>query len=191
MQDVRFQASAIMALQEACEAFVVMCLEDANLCAIHAKRVTLMPKDIILQQRLYGTYAKGVDYWKGSDYGGTSRTVADAWPPQSRPGPMHTRPEMRAIMARGGKGAASYRKTGKGAAKGPPRRLRNRRRGKGAAKGPAKRRNRAGKGASARGGGGTAKKNPRVPALPADDEDDEDDEGDEEKEGGDGEGSDE
>ena len=44
--NLRFQYSAIMALQEATEAFLVGLFEDTNLCAIHAKCVTIMPKDI-------------------------------------------------------------------------------------------------------------------------------------------------
>ena len=44
--DLRFQQSAIMAIQEATEAYMVSLFEDTNLCAIHAKRVTIMPKDI-------------------------------------------------------------------------------------------------------------------------------------------------
>jgi histone H3 len=44
--DLRFQSSAILALQEASEAYLVGLFEDTNLCAIHAKRVTIMPKDI-------------------------------------------------------------------------------------------------------------------------------------------------
>ncbi|XP_042841469.1 histone H3.3-like [Panthera tigris] len=44
--DLRFQSSAVMALQEACEAYLVGLFEDTNLCAIRAKRVTVMPKDI-------------------------------------------------------------------------------------------------------------------------------------------------
>ena len=43
---VRFQSGAILALQESVEAYLVGLLEDSNLCAIHAKRVTIMPKDI-------------------------------------------------------------------------------------------------------------------------------------------------
>merc|ERR1712055_425214 len=43
--DLRFQSSAVMALQEASEAYLVGLFEDTNLCAIHAKRVTIMPKD--------------------------------------------------------------------------------------------------------------------------------------------------
>jgi histone H3 len=42
-QDLRFQASAIAAFQEAAEAYLVTVFEDTNLCAIHAKRVTIMP----------------------------------------------------------------------------------------------------------------------------------------------------
>ncbi|KAF1886471.1 hypothetical protein Lal_00045703 [Lupinus albus] len=46
--DLRFQSSAVSALQEAAEAYLVGLFEDTNLCAIHAKRVTIMPKDIQL-----------------------------------------------------------------------------------------------------------------------------------------------
>jgi histone H3 len=45
-----------MALQESSEAFLVGVMEDANLCCIHAKRVTIMPKDIQLALRLRGDY---------------------------------------------------------------------------------------------------------------------------------------
>jgi histone H3/H4 len=44
--DLRFQSSAVLALQEATEAFIVGLFEDTNLAAIHAKRVTIMPKDM-------------------------------------------------------------------------------------------------------------------------------------------------
>ncbi len=50
----RYQASALMALQEAMEASLVHLFEDANLCAIHAKRVTIMRKDIQLARRVHG-----------------------------------------------------------------------------------------------------------------------------------------
>ncbi|CAB3996774.1 Histone H3 [Paramuricea clavata] len=53
--DLRFQSSAVMALQEASEAYLVGLFEDTNLCAIHAKRVTIMPKDIQLARRIRGT----------------------------------------------------------------------------------------------------------------------------------------
>jgi histone H3 len=49
---LRFQHSAVMALQEAAEAHLVSVFEDSNLCAIHAKRVTIMPKDIRLARRI-------------------------------------------------------------------------------------------------------------------------------------------
>ena len=52
--DVRFQASALIALQEAAEAYLVGLFEDANLCALHAQRTTIMPKDIILARRIRG-----------------------------------------------------------------------------------------------------------------------------------------
>ena len=52
--DLRFQGSAVLALQEASEAYLVGLFEDTNLCAIHAKRVTIMPKDIQLARRIRG-----------------------------------------------------------------------------------------------------------------------------------------
>uniref|UniRef100_UPI00358E2B44 histone H3-like n=1 Tax=Myxine glutinosa TaxID=7769 RepID=UPI00358E2B44 len=55
--DLRFQSSAVMALQEASEAYLVGLFEDTNLCAIHAKRVTIMPKDIQLARRIRGKRA--------------------------------------------------------------------------------------------------------------------------------------
>ena len=45
--DLRFQSSAVMALQEAAEAYLVSLFEDTNLAAIHAKRVTIQPKDLV------------------------------------------------------------------------------------------------------------------------------------------------
>ena len=55
--DLLFQSSAIMALQEASEAYLVSLFEDTNLCAIHAKRVTIMPKDLHLARRIRGERA--------------------------------------------------------------------------------------------------------------------------------------
>lgn len=55
--DLRFQSTAILALQEASEAYLVGLFEDTNLCAIHAKRVTIMPKDIELARRIRGARA--------------------------------------------------------------------------------------------------------------------------------------
>lgn len=50
----RWQGSAILALQEASEAFLVGLFEDCNLCAIHAKRVTIMTRDMQLARRIRG-----------------------------------------------------------------------------------------------------------------------------------------
>ncbi|KAL4181388.1 hypothetical protein AMTRI_Chr12g270940 [Amborella trichopoda] len=44
--DLHFQSHAVLALQEAAEAYLVGLFEDTNRCSIHAKRVTIMPKDI-------------------------------------------------------------------------------------------------------------------------------------------------
>ncbi|KAA6396013.1 MAG: putative histone H3 [Streblomastix strix] len=55
--DLRFQSNAIQALQEAAEAYLVGLFEDTNLCAIHAKRVTIMPKDMQLARRIRGERA--------------------------------------------------------------------------------------------------------------------------------------
>ena len=52
--NLRFQSAAFGALQEACEYYLVGLFEDTNLCAIHAKRVTIMPKDIQLARRIRG-----------------------------------------------------------------------------------------------------------------------------------------
>ena len=54
---LRFQSGAILALQESAEAYLVGLLEDSNLCAIHAKRVTIMPKDLQLARRIRGERA--------------------------------------------------------------------------------------------------------------------------------------
>ncbi|KAF2773529.1 putative centromere protein Cse4 [Teratosphaeria nubilosa] len=52
----RWQSQAIQALQEAAEAFLVHLFEDTNLCAIHAKRVTIMQKDLQLARRIRGAW---------------------------------------------------------------------------------------------------------------------------------------
>jgi len=52
--DVRFTSTSVLATQEAAEAYLVGLDEDTNLCAIHAKRVTIMPKDIQLARRIRG-----------------------------------------------------------------------------------------------------------------------------------------
>ena len=49
---VRFQSTALAALQEAAENFIVGLSEDVNLLAVHARRVTVMPQDIRLALRI-------------------------------------------------------------------------------------------------------------------------------------------
>jgi histone H3/H4 len=51
---MRFQSHAVLALQEAAEAYLVGLFEDTNLCAIHSKRVTIMSKDVQLARRIRG-----------------------------------------------------------------------------------------------------------------------------------------
>ena len=55
--DLRFQSAVILCLQVAAEAYLVRLFDDANLCAIHARRVTIMPKDILLARRIWGERA--------------------------------------------------------------------------------------------------------------------------------------
>ncbi|XP_074633076.1 uncharacterized protein LOC141891925 isoform X1 [Acropora palmata] len=52
--ELRWQITALFALQESAEAFLVRLFEDSNLCAIHAKRVTVMPRDMQLARRIRG-----------------------------------------------------------------------------------------------------------------------------------------
>ena len=52
--NLRFQSVAILCLQEAAEAYLVGLFEDTNLCAIHAKRVTITPKDLQLARPIRG-----------------------------------------------------------------------------------------------------------------------------------------
>ena len=53
---MRFQSTAIAALQEAAENFIVGLFEDVNLLAVHAKRVTVMPRDVRLALRIRGDH---------------------------------------------------------------------------------------------------------------------------------------
>ena len=55
---VCFQSTTIAALQEAAENFIVGLFEDINLLAVHAKRITVMPRDIRLALRIRGDH-----YW--------------------------------------------------------------------------------------------------------------------------------
>jgi len=50
----RIQASAVMAIREALEDYLVHLFEDAQLCAIHGRRVTINPKDVALARRIRG-----------------------------------------------------------------------------------------------------------------------------------------
>ena len=52
--DLKFQSTALLALQEAAEAYLVGLFEDTNVCALHAKRVTIQPKDMQLARRIRG-----------------------------------------------------------------------------------------------------------------------------------------
>jgi len=52
--DLRFQSTAILALHEASESYLIGLFEDTNLCALHAKRVTIYPKDMQLARRIRG-----------------------------------------------------------------------------------------------------------------------------------------
>ena len=49
-----WQSDAIKSLQQAAEYYLVSLMDDANMCAIHAKRVTIIPKDIQLVRRIHG-----------------------------------------------------------------------------------------------------------------------------------------
>lgn len=51
-EPMRYQVAALQALQEAAEAYLVYLFEDTNLCCIHARRVTIMPRDIQLARRI-------------------------------------------------------------------------------------------------------------------------------------------
>lgn len=55
--DLRFQAAAVLALQEASEVYLTCLFQDTNLIAIHGKRVTIFPKDIQLARRIRGERA--------------------------------------------------------------------------------------------------------------------------------------
>lgn len=55
--NLHFQSSAVMVLQEVCEAYLVGLFEDTNLCAIHATLITIMPKGIQLARRIRGERA--------------------------------------------------------------------------------------------------------------------------------------
>jgi histone H3/H4 len=53
-KEVHFQSTAVLTLQEAAEAYMVGMFEDTNLAALHAKHVTILPRDLALARRLRG-----------------------------------------------------------------------------------------------------------------------------------------
>jgi len=53
-EEYRWQSDAIKSLQQAAEYYLVSLMDDANMCTIHAKRVTIVPKDIQLVRRIRG-----------------------------------------------------------------------------------------------------------------------------------------
>lgn len=65
--ELRIQPAAISALQEAAESYLTGLFEDANMCAIHAKRVTLLPKDLHLARAIRGERG-AVDQWAKAAY---------------------------------------------------------------------------------------------------------------------------
>lgn len=60
---MKIQANAMKALHEASEIYLVGLMEDANLLALHAKRVTLQPRDIQLARRIRGEVTLTTDVW--------------------------------------------------------------------------------------------------------------------------------
>ncbi len=58
LQGLRFQSTALQALQEASEAYLVHLFEDCVLCCVHARRVTIMAKDLQLARRIRGDHER-------------------------------------------------------------------------------------------------------------------------------------
>ena len=69
-KDMRWQSTGLLAMQEASESYLVGAFEDSNLAAIHAKRVTVMPKDIQLVRRIRNEITNG---------GKTRKEIAEDW----------------------------------------------------------------------------------------------------------------
>ena len=67
-KELRFQAAAIKALKEGAEAYLIGMLEDAQLCTIHAKRKTVIPKDIMLARCLRRDKVSGNDLELSAQY---------------------------------------------------------------------------------------------------------------------------
>jgi histone H3 len=60
VSDIRFQGPALASIQEALESYLVGLFEDAMLCASHAKRVTVLPRDIALVNKLRSRHVRSV-----------------------------------------------------------------------------------------------------------------------------------
>ena len=81
--DWRIQSSAITILQTAAEAYLVSYFEDAGLCAIHAKRVTVMPKDTHLALRIRRDKVVGRDIESSSQLSRAKKDKGKKWNLQS------------------------------------------------------------------------------------------------------------
>ncbi|XP_006865076.1 PREDICTED: histone H3.3-like [Chrysochloris asiatica] len=66
MREIAQDFKTDLCFQEASEAYLVGLFEDTNLCAIHAKRVTIMPKDVQLVRRICGesTIMRNISFLK-------------------------------------------------------------------------------------------------------------------------------
>ena len=58
-KDMHLTPATVLALQEAAKAFLIRLFEDTNMCAIHAKCITIMPKDMKLALRIWGVSIMG------------------------------------------------------------------------------------------------------------------------------------
>ena len=79
---LRFQEAALMALQEVAEAYLVGLFEDTNLCAIHARQVTIMPKDIQLARRITGERALATKNKNSRSFSGPPNPYKSKYPPE-------------------------------------------------------------------------------------------------------------
>lgn len=95
--DLRFQSSAVVALQEASESYLVGLFEDSVLCAVHAKRVTIQPKDISLARRIRG------------ERGGGGGGPAPPDPPDARRRPAPPLPRAAPVIAARVQPATAYK----------------------------------------------------------------------------------
>ena len=78
--DLQMQSMALLALQEALEAYLVGLFNDTNKCTLHAKRVTIMPKDMKLARHIQGEKEDGCSERMVVD----RRSVQWRWRPQQK-----------------------------------------------------------------------------------------------------------